>query len=119
VILWIESLKANSIHIPLNHHFRRIIFHRLHRFLAWTMANIVKVAVPVPKMVPRYPKSNFHNAVIFFGPSMVKEPEGEVFVPERSPAQQSNDCSVQKSAEESTEYVYSYHCSYYIIVTTL
>jgi len=40
-------------------------------------------------------------------------------VPERSPAQQSNDCSVQKSAEESTEYVYSYHCSYYIIVTTL
>jgi hypothetical protein len=49
------------------------------------VANIVKVAVPVPKMAPRYPKSNFHNAVIFFGPSMDKEPEGEVFVPERSP----------------------------------
>jgi hypothetical protein len=83
------------------------------------VANIVKVAVPVPKMAPRYPKSNFHNAVIFFGPSMDKEPEGEVFVPERSPTQQSNDCSVQKPAEESTEYVYSYHCSYYITVTTL
>ena len=53
------------------------------------MANIVRVAVHVPKMVPRHPKSNFHNAVIFFGPSMVKEPEGEVFVPERSPTQQS------------------------------
>ena len=83
------------------------------------MANIVKVAVPVPKMVPTYLKSNFHNSVIFFGPSMVKEHEGEVFVPERSSTQQSNDCSVQKPAEESTEYVYSYHCSYYIIVTTL
>lgn len=96
-----------------------IIFHRLRCFLAWTMANIVKVAVPVPKMVSRYPKSNFHNAVIFFGISMVKEPEGEVFVPERSPTQQSNDRSVQKPAEESTEYVYSYHFSYYIIVATL
>jgi len=85
------------------------------------MANIVKVAVPVPKMVPRYPKSNFHNAVIFFGPSMVKEPEGEVFVPERSPTQQSNDCSIQKSAEESTEYVYSLSLLilYYIIYSIM
>jgi hypothetical protein len=83
------------------------------------MANIVKVAVPVPKMVPTYPKSNFHNAVIFFGPSMVKEPEGEVCSGKITYPQQSNDCSVQKPAEESTEYVYSYHCSYYIIVTTL
>jgi hypothetical protein len=37
--------------------------------------NIVKAAVPVPKMAPRYPKSNFYNAVIFFGPSMDKEHE--------------------------------------------